>query len=241
MLNSVFEYRQQHPDNTIIIEILQLGSCGISIKRLKSLIDEDQHLVLDCYEMLDFIKLRQADVSRVMYHYPVATYNDLYQLMFYKPYAISVREPLTFDLPQVREVLDQDQERYIKIRVVPHIGRPADWADLREKDNGIRHFWIAPQMAYVYEPYVDVLDLYDADSGREQALVDVYSKNDYMFGLNSLLKHCESSLLCGLVDEEFTKRRLNCKQRCFRMSNDCHYCERFEAMTKITQPSHSEE
>lgn len=237
LLDNAILYAQDYPERIIIIEILNLAQSNISTKRLQEFASELSNLVYDCYLMEDYIFLHQHNFEHIMYHYPITTYNELWAILQLSPYGVVIGEPLTFELSTVRKILDQ-QNTYVQLRVVPHIGRPSAWAHLRDQDNGIKHFWIAPQMLHIYEPYVDVLELYDAKVERENALVNIYHKGDYTFGLNSLLRNCESEILCPMITEGISQKRINCGQRCMRLPSNCHYCDRMEDVIKLTKPSH---
>ena len=224
-----------------ILKILEINSFtesgNLNLQKIKDLIAEN-NLVIDCYKLEDYVFLaRNLDPYKVMYHFPLTTYNDLYYVRNFKPYAVMIGEPLAFEIQLVRRVVPEK----IKIRVHPAIGRPSNWNFINDEDNGIRHFWITPQTVPVYEPYVDTLELYDNDVTREQALVDVYHQGQYMLTLGTLVKHCESTLVCNFIDSEFANRRLNCGQRCMIGSYNCHYCDRFERVSELSQPSYSQE
>jgi len=238
LLNNAILYAQDNPERIIIIEILNLAQSNISTKRLQEFAAELPNLVYDCYSMEDYVFLHKQNFQHIMYHYPITTYNELWAILQLSPYGVLIGEPLTFELPTVRKILDQNNT-YVQLRVVPHIGRPTAWAHLRDQDNGIKHFWITPQMLHIYEPYVDVLELYDAKVERENALVNIYHKGDYVFGLNSLLRNCESEILCPMITEEISKKRINCGQHCMRLPSNCHYCDRIEAIIHLSKPNHS--
>ena len=170
-----------------------------------------------------------------MYHYPCTTYNDLYRIIFYQPCAITIGEPLVFDIVNVRKIID-DNNYHIDIRVLPMIGRPTEWNDLRTIDNGIQHFWIAPHLIDVYAPYVDVLDLYDMDVKREQVLIEIYKTQQYMLPIGSVVKNLESLVYAEVFDTDFAKRRLSCRQTCMRGNTGCQYCMAFEKLAQVSKP-----
>ena len=238
LLNNALELAMNNTEQTVIIEILSLAECELSLERILNLGNELNNIVYDCYILDDYVTLRQKHVPKVMYHYPITTYNNLWAILQLQPYAVVIGEPLNFDLAKVRKILDT-YDNYIQIRVVPHIGRPSNWIHLSKQDNGLRHFWITPQTIHLYEPYVDILDLYDKDPVRENALVTTYDKGDYVFGLTSLLKNCESKIPCPMITEEMVNKRLNCRQTCMQLSTNCHYCDRIEDIVQLTKPNHS--
>lgn len=240
LLNNIFTLQETKTHLTFIVEILSLSDCNLSKEQIKSLGMENTNWVFDCYKREDFITLKQLGLPAVMYHYPITTYPELWYILQFQPYGVLIGEPLAFDLINVRQVLDQF-ENYIQLRVMPHLGRPSNWHFVSDKDNGLRHFWIVPQMLHIYEPYVDTLELYDQDVAREKTLVELYDKGEYLFGLTSLLKNCESEIPCPMITEDLCTKRISCGQRCMKLPTNCHYCNRMEDVIKLTKPNHLQE
>ena len=212
------------PDKTYILEILDYNKSGITKEKLDSLINELPNIVVDCYDMIDFLKLAVQHPNKVMYHYPCATFNDIRYVLHVKPYAVTIGEPLSFDLIRVRQML---RDTDVKVRVLPAIGRPSTWNIYKSEDNGINHFWITPNTLEYYEPYIDVIDLYDEDPEREKALVKIYKSGECDWPLAVLLKNCEASVGAYMIDDQWVMPRLECRQMC--MQNKCHLCDRTAA------------
>lgn len=232
----LFENLELYQNKTIIIELLDLKDAKLSYNKLADLIKENNNIVVDCYDLHDYISLSKLHPRRIMYHYPCESFNDLYRIISYQPCAIMIGEPLTFNLKTVRSVVDDWYDYYINLRVLPMLGRPTEWTDLREQDNGIKHFWIAPHLIPIYDDYIDVIDLYDTDVQREQALIEIYTAQRYMLPIGSVVKNLESSLPAEMFNEDFAIRRLNCHQTCMRGNSGCHYCEQFEKLANILKP-----
>ena len=227
MLNTVFTEIVEHPGKTYIVEVLDVKNQNFPVEKLLSLMQEQKNLVVDCYQRADFLAMHQVHMPRIMYHYPVNTYNDLWWLLQFNPYAITISEPLTFDLPTVRKCIDAQTKpnEYIQVRVMPALGRPSSWTMFALTDTGMRHFWITPQTIHIYEPYIDVLDLYDADQQREAQLVKLYNAGECQWDMSVLLKNCGCALPASMVDDEWVERRLTCGQRCMQLNRNCHYCD----------------
>lgn len=227
MLTTVFQEIVEHPEKSYIIEVLSIQEQNFPVEKLLALMQEQDNLVIDCYKREDYIALYEIKMPHIMYHYPVATYNDLWWLLQTHPYGISITEPLAFDLPNVRQIINEhsSENEHIQIRVVPTIGRPTSWNIWQLKDQGLRHFWITPQTTHIYEPYVDVYDLYDADIMRESTLVQMYADGECKWDMTVLLKNCGIALPAFMIDDEFATRRLTCKQRCMQHEYSCHRCD----------------
>lgn len=227
MLNTVFTEIVEHPNKTYIIEVTNLQEQNFPIEKMQSLMQEQKNIVVDCYQRIDFSALYQAHLPRCMYHYPVTTYTDLWWVMQQHPYAVTLGEPLVFDLPNVRQSINEHtaEGEYTQIRVLPALGRPSAWNLFQLKDQGMRHFWITPQTLHVYEPYVDVLELYDVDEARESALVKIYASGECKWDMTVLLKNCGTAIPSFMIDDEFAERRLTCRQRCMQHEYSCHRCD----------------
>lgn len=233
---------EQYPDHTIIIEIVELKKSGISGKKFTNIVKENPSIVVDCYNIEDLRTLRYfSAIGKLMYHYPVNNFNDLRYLLSYAPCAVTISEPLTFMLPRVRQAIYAwtDPDTTVDIRVKPEIGRPTEWNHIMEQDDGFCHFWLPPSWIPIYEEYIDVLDLYESDTDRESALIDIYSNQQYDNLLNVLVKNCETNIPCGILDEDLAKKRITCGQRCMEGIGHCHYCDMFVKTAKLARPSQS--
>lgn len=233
---------EQYPGHTIIIEIVELKKSGISGKKFASIVKENPSIVTDCYNVEDLRTLRYfSDIGKLMYHYPVNTFNDLRYLLSYAPCAVTIAEPLTFMLPRVRQAILAwtDPETTVDIRVLPMIGRPTEWNHIMEQDDGFCHFWLPPNWIKLYEEYIDVLDLYDREQEREAALIDIYANGSYDNRLDILVKNCETDIMCGVLDDDLAKKRISCGQRCMEGSGHCHYCDMFVKTAQLARPSQS--
>lgn len=242
LLDSALEELEKRPNVIIILEIMDLANMGIKIQKLEAIIQENPNIVIDCYDLQDFITLRhQSHIEKMMYHYPQDNYAKLWYIMQFNPYAVTISEPLVFDIQHVREAvnnLSADEENPTKIRVLPAIGKPSDWVFV-DQDDGFNHFWILPHMAHAYEDYIDIFDLYDADPDREQALIDAYHIGRYDLQIGVLVKNCSSTIPALFIDDEFINHRMNCQQRCLRGSRNCHYCDMFKRTVAIARPNRS--
>ena len=237
-LDTALQELEKRPSIMIILEIMNLAQCGLKTSKLMQILQENPNIIVDCYEWQDFLTLQyHGHIKQLMYHYPVNNYTQLWYVLHFKPYAVTIAEPLTFDLPQVRKTVDDlAGDDHIQIRVLPALGKPSDWVFI-DDDNGFKHFWIMPGNTSTYEPYIDVFDLYDADPSREQALVDAYHSQQYMLPIGVLVKNCSSNLPANLIDTEFAERRTQCQQRCMRGTTNCHYCDMFQRTAEIARSS----
>lgn len=210
----------------VIIEVLALDE-KLTLEKITDLLKEYSNLYFDFYDMTDFLNACNSNrsKSRFMYHYPANTFNMLYFLSQLPVSDITIGEPLVFNLKFVKAQMDK-QKRKINIRVNPVIGRPDLFNQISEKDNGFKHFWILPQYVKLYDEYIDVLDLYDENAVREEALVRVFTKGVYTRELKYFLRNCDTVVRGFFIDEDFVNRRMNCNQVC--MQDRCHWCQAYE-------------
>lgn len=232
-LSTALGLLENHNKQRIIIEILDIASCGINIEKLCAMAVEYENLVYDCYDINDFISLIDKIPHKCFYHFPVNTYNMLYFLLQYPITDICLGEPLTFDLIQVHDSIKQANTS-VQIRAQAAVGRPELFNNIAAYDNGIQHFWILPQHLELFEPYLDVIDLMDNNPEREKTLVELFIRKNYTRELKYYLNNSESEMLADLITDEFVKRRIQCRQVCMHNhdSAKCHYCMVEEALYK---------
>ena len=226
LLGNVLEELQNDYERNYIVEIKDITHTDLSLEQIHDLAVAYSNLFFDFYKFEDFKTFaEECSERKYMYHYPVNTYMDIqYLLQFQGLAAITIEEPLTFDLPQVSQTIKYDEERDIQIRVWPTVGRPSRYIGYKG-DNGINHFWILPQHMYLYEPYIDVVEIIDKNQSRERALCEVYlSDTPYVLGLYPLIKYMDSTIIGNFIDPKWIEQRLNCKQICLRNGTTCHRC-----------------
>lgn len=223
---AALEYAASHPDKKVIIETLHADEDDLTPELVNSLLEENENLYFDFYEIDDLIKYANG-LRKYMYHYPVSTFNMLYFLLQYPLSDITISEPMTFDLDTLKITLDHlDPEERPCIRVNPAIGRPTLFNNIADIDDGLKHFWLLPQHMEIYDPYIDVVDLLDNNHVREETLVQIFRNKRYNNELRYYLLNGENTTEGVLIDDAFAKRRINCRQVCMRgkTSFRCNYC-----------------
>ena len=146
---------EEHPDSIIIIELLDIDNTNLSSEEIHRLAIEYPNLYFDFYKMSEFrIMSNQYTEQKYMYHYPITSWVELnYILHFPGLHAITIGEPLIFDIQKVRTLVDKSREN-IQLRAHPAIGRPSMYNDF-PGDTGLCHFWVLPQHCSIYDPYID--------------------------------------------------------------------------------------
>ena len=124
--------------------------------------------------------------------------------------------------------------RKVNVRVAPTIGRPDLFNLIKDKDDGLVHFWVLPQHASLFDKYIDVFDILDPEIIREETLVRLYVKGIYNRELKYFIRNGESDMPGHLVDEALMDRRLDCHQICLQGQDrsKCHFCYMENALYK---------
>jgi hypothetical protein len=107
----------------------------------------------------------------------------------------------------------------IPIRAVPNVA----YGDGHKRENGLIGQWIHPDHVNMYEPYIACLEFEDADVRKEQALYRVYKQDGWPTDLKDLITNLDCSMTGQLITPDFTRRRLNCGQRCLG-TGSCRLC-----------------
>lgn len=231
-LSNALEYSERHPDTRIIIEILNLADERTpSTDMLQKIQQENQQIYYDFYSLDDLITYADYTQSNhIMYHQPALTWNLVQILLACNVSDITIGEPLTFNMNDVEKNI---RSLGVKVRVRPYIARNNYQMKL-QNDNGAHHFWILPQHLYLYENYIDVIDLIDDNTVREIGLINAYTSTlPYNAHLSTLIQGLNSDIGAGFIDETFVNSRLNCGQYCMKNKNSCHRCDQYIKMYDV--------
>lgn len=233
-LNDALGYAERHSDKRVIIEILDLHEQHLpAIEKLHKIHEECSNIFYDFYDLSDLVEYAKhfrRNVNYIMYHQPALTWGLVQILLYYNVSDITLGEPLVFDMPEIKKNI---QSRGVKIRIRPNFAKPMLARDV-ETDKGIHHFWVLPQHMYLYEDYVDILDLLDNNSVRETAVVNAYTSADpYTARLDTLIDGVECGIGASFIDDKFVQRRLTCHQNCLKNSNYCHFCDQYVKMYDV--------
>ena len=147
--------------------------------------------------------------------YPVNNYYDLRTLKDAGVSYVRLEAPLFFEMDEVKKF-------GVPVRAVPNV---AHLNDIPTK-NGIYGTWIRPDDIDLYEEYIAVCEFEDCDIKKEGALYKVYAEQKIWGGpLALLISNIETKAENHLIQQEGTKIRLNCGQKC-QKNGKCHICER---------------
>ena len=222
-LNQALTYLNENLDKTVVIDILSLKDDRCPpIEKLIRLQRENPSLYYNFYDFSDlvFYSKQEKDFdSHYFWNNPVMTYNTIKACLAVGVSDICIGEPLAFDLLGMRNNLPE----HVRIRVRPHQAM-APMAAVDTEDTGLEHFWVLPQHLYLYEDCVDIWDILDSDSTRENALVKIYLSGSYRGPLKPLLTNFRGDVQTSAIDDDFAARRRTCRQRCMMSPYHCHFC-----------------
>ena len=235
-LSLAIDQMNEKLNHIAIVEILDMDSSNLNYKDLHNLVIEYPRLYFDFYILDNFKQMASIySEQHYMYHYPIYNWIDLnYILHFDGLYAVTIGEPLVFDLKRVRTLINRSRDN-IKIRVNPTIAKPSIYNDYIG-DTGLCHFWVLPQHSYLYDNYIDVMDILAEDKDREEILCKYYIDNQpWLLRLDNFFKNINTEIIGNYVLDEWAEKRLNCGQRCFMPSPTCHYCESQNTMYNLVK------
>lgn len=227
-INEAIEFAANHFDKKVIIEITNKNETPLQM--MLNLQEEYPNVYYDFHDLatlIDYSKKYKAKFTKAqdtypyMLHIAVMNWGLVLILRYYKVSDILIGEPLFFQMTKVkREIKDKG----IKIRFKPTTRMAEAFAGTEEP--GIRHAWMIPSQMYLYEDYIDVLELVDEKASREEALVNIFAgTTKFNFSISAICPSVVPGIPAAYVDEEWTRRRLNCEQKCLENSNGCVYCE----------------
>ena len=232
--NEIFPLRdkEEYKSKRLILEILQfekltLNGQPMTYDMLGSLLKDMDNLFLDFYlfdDLISFDNETQYEYrERFMFHYPVDTYALLNILLDHHVSDITLNEPLIFDIQNVEHFIHYNNPT-VCIRMRPYIGRAAWMLDTED----MCHFWVLPQHIYLYENYVNVIDILANSVMREETLFKIYRSGTYQLDMAVLIDHfdVQPTVKGAWIDDALAMRRLNCKQICQSTKpKRCHVCQ----------------
>lgn len=150
------------------------------------------------------------------YKYPITSFYELEALKTLGASYALIGVPLIFDLDHVK--------RYnIPLRAIPNLA----YEPYLPHEDGICGGWIRPEDVDIYGEYISVLEFYAPKAlDKEATFYHIYAENKKWPGnLNFLIDGLKIDANNQMIydEENFAKRRMNCRQRCMQ-TGTCHYC-----------------
>ena len=145
---------------------------------------------------------------------------------------IYIVEALAFELDKVRNIT-----KGINIRCLPNVAQcsvpktEAPYYNL----SPMKDFFIRPEDVSVYEPYVDVLEIWGWEDSRAATLYDIYAHDKKWYGqLNEIIFGLDSKIDSRFVIPRFANYRIKCGKRCLKGVN-CDICNNIERLAEILE------
>ena len=161
-------------------------------------------------------RLREAAIPFFYLQY-VNNLEEMYAIINQGVSDIYISENLGFDIVNIGSFC---KTKGIKVRVIPNVAQYK--LEYKEDIPDPCKFFIRPEDVKEYEPYVDVLEIYEKEM-RLSVLYEIYTKQKWIGNLNQLISGLEESIENSAIPSIFGKARLNCKKRC--MYDQCSLCK----------------
>lgn len=114
-------------------------------------------------------------------------------------------------------------KKNVKIRMSPTVSPNSVLAQTTR----VNSLYVRPEDISLYSEAVDVIDFELDNQEQEDALFSIYSRGNFYFSIDNLIKGLNCNIYNVLFNEEFGKTRANCGQRCKEPGHFCHYCDNY--------------
>lgn len=173
-------------------------------------------LIVEVMFTNDVILLKEKNI-RCFINRPIMSYYELNGLIALGVDYVILGAPLFFEMDKIKE-------KNIPVIIIPNIA----YGDGIPRPNGINGTWIRPEDLQLYEQYAEIVMFDNADDiKKEQGLYRIYWEEKTWPGeLDMLITNFNlKDPLNRLLSSDFTKKRLNCGQKCEREQR-CKICYR---------------
>lgn len=231
---TIFEFIEQHINQTIIFLITDIQSFIDTGETAKFIAFKEAHPELTNWKFkisypeinsVEGQKLQQDFENAEIPYFSGYFIHDWAHFSRYVNSAVTdlyITEALGFEL---EDVARQAHEKGKKIRVFPNVAQSADMKAI----NGIKTFFIRPEDVAVYEPYIDVLEIWGEET-KQPVYYDIYAKDKQWYGqLKEIIYGLRSDIDSRRILPIFAERRINCGLRCLK-NGKCKICDNIEAL-----------
>lgn len=130
---------------------------------------------------------------------------------------------IAFEIDKVAAVA---HEHGTKVRVFPNV------AQSNYNIQMIKSFFIRPEDIELYDPYVDVYEIYHVDSINDDVFYHVYAEQKKWFGeLREIIFYLDTDADSRYIAPRFGERRLKCGKKCFK-GGRCDMCNTIYKLSK---------
>ena len=214
-------------DKRIIIDLRSTNEINESVTYIAKLREDGYNLaVIVSYNFgTDLInnRLKENNIPFMYGNYAV-TLEQAYIQAENGASDIYVAEELAFRIKDLQRIRNKYN---IKLRVFPNIAQTArrgmDIVPFEKK------FWIRPEDIEVYEPFVDVFEIYGL--AKANVIYEIYKQEQWKGDLGDLiLSSGHHKIPNSGLDSHFGEVRLNCGKRC--LLGECNLCSAMAEFAK---------
>ena len=162
--------------------------------------------------------------------YPITSFYELNMIVKLKPSYVILGAPLCFDLKKVKNIVGD-----IPVRLVANIANMFNIPNI--EFDSVCGPWIRPEDVSKYEEYVQAIDFAEANTAREETLLQIYKYDQKWPGnLNLLIDYLNINVDNRAFPDEFGEIRTTCGQRC-QSGSGCRFCHRALSFAKTLKTS----
>lgn len=130
---------------------------------------------------------------------------------------VIIAEELAFDLKNVKRYCKPFN---IKIRVYPNVAQAGGRGTSLEIPDMMK-FFIRPEDTEIYEPYVDIFEIW-GDTKQQNTIFKIYYSQQWLGDLNNIISGFTDSVQNNALSSYFGISRIKCGKKC--MQGRCKIC-----------------
>lgn len=210
------DFIEKIPDKEIVLELPPREE--FSIDEMKMYQEKFAGFRVALHNMDGYQILKENGINWY-WPYPVTSYFELTKIIELEPEYILLGQPLTFDLPKIKEKIGN-----IKLRMIVNNALPEYLLTSHETIN-IEGSYVRPEDVELYDAVIDMME-FEVDYGnyrKEETLLKVYKSGTWPGNLNILIDNLNTDVDNRAIDPSFGEIRMRCGQRCLK-SKTCRFC-----------------
>ena len=118
---------------------------------------------------------------------------------------------------ELRKVSEFAHSVGVKVRAFPNVAQ-----EMYPSTDPITRFFIRPEDIHLYEPYIDVCEIF-GDAGITENIYYIYKDGKWVGAINGLISNVEEDCVNTFLLENFAFPRINCGRKC-KKGKDCNFC-----------------
>ena len=221
---------QEHSDKRVWLDCSTIDDEKAAKHVLQALKDQYQFgvIVNTSYNTLHFVLFLKSANIPLLFTNVANDWDKLHYLVDVGAAAIYVGEALGFEIDKVAEFL---HSRNIEVWVHPNIAQSSIYLS-----NPFTKFWIRPEDVSIYEPYVDVMQMWHLKDkpNQQDTYIKVYQRGKFAGPLDQFLIDFNAPgflVYNAIIPQEIVKRRISCGKACLKGAT-CSACGAIERITK---------